>query len=223
MLSSISEITRNRKEPCLESREVSERLEFHFIKKVWIRFNECAGALWWCNDLFFWSDLCVELHHGVGGKLVDSILLSPFGPRCVFVMHNATDVKEHCKHHYDFAPHVSRFFSTLGSRNCSIATTALLLPGRTRNFMTHLQVSWFRNSGSVLVVSSRYCATLKRSSFSSADNSLGTHFAATLRMLKLAWKPHMRNLHWSQPLMQSQKNYARALHCLLPPCIVSPQ
>ena len=37
---------------------------------------------------------CAELHHGVGGELVDSTL-SSLSYRCVFVMHNSMDIKEH--------------------------------------------------------------------------------------------------------------------------------
>ncbi|GFU08847.1 hypothetical protein NPIL_260981 [Nephila pilipes] len=46
----------------------------------------------------------------------------------------------------------------------------------------------FRNPGSVLVVSRRSCATSKRKSFSSCDNSLGTNFAATRFMFKSSHK-----------------------------------
>ena len=82
MSSSISETTRSRKEPCLESREVVEGLEFHVSPR-----NTGSGAmnvLEHCHDatasfspsrgLVF----CAELHHGVGGELIDITLLSLF-------------------------------------------------------------------------------------------------------------------------------------------------
>jgi len=82
MLSSISETTRSCKEPCLESWEVGEQLEFHVSPR-----NTGSGAmnvLEHCHDatasfspsrgLVF----CAELHQGVSGEFVDSKLLSLF-------------------------------------------------------------------------------------------------------------------------------------------------
>ena len=82
MASSILETTRSRKEPCLESREVGERLEFH----VWPRNVGSIGmnVRGRCRDavasfppstcLVF----CAELRHGDAGEHLDSTPLSLF-------------------------------------------------------------------------------------------------------------------------------------------------
>lgn len=78
MASLISETTRSNKEPYLDGREVSEWLEFHVlpIKYVPGTMNEmencrdATASFSLSRDLVFGS----ELHHLVGGELLDSTL-----------------------------------------------------------------------------------------------------------------------------------------------------
>jgi len=107
--------------------------------------------------------------------------------RCVFVMHNSMDIKEHSI--TLILLHTCRAFFGLGDSGCFHCDDCAFVSGS--YLYTHDSspvITVFRNSGSVLVVSSRSCATSTRSSFCSADSSLGTNFAATLRMFKSARK-----------------------------------
>ena len=117
MSSSISETIRSRKEPYLESSEVAERLEFHVSPR-----NTGSGAmnvLEHCHDatasfspsrgLVF----CAELHHGVGGELVDSNLLSLF-VLPVRIRDAQFQGCQRTQHHLDFASHPSCFFRPRG-------------------------------------------------------------------------------------------------------------
>lgn len=82
MASSILETTRNRKEPCLESREVGKRLEFH----IWSRNVGSIGmsVQGRCRDAvakFSPSTclvFCAELCHGDAGEHLDSTPLALF-------------------------------------------------------------------------------------------------------------------------------------------------
>ena len=107
--------------------------------------------------------------------------------RCVFMMHNSTDIKEHSITLILLC--TCRALFGLGDSGCFHCDDCAFVSGSYP--YTHVSspvITMFRNSGSVLVVSSRSCATSTRSSFCSADSSLGTNFAATLRMFKSARK-----------------------------------
>lgn len=98
--------------------------------------------------------------------------------RCVFVMHNSTDIKEHSI--TLILLRTCRAFFGLGDSGCFHCDDCAFVSGSYP--YTHDSspvITVFRNSGSVLIVSSRSCATSTRSSFCSADSSLGTNFAAT--------------------------------------------
>ena len=101
MASSILETTRNRKEPCLESREVGERLEFH----VWSRNvgsngmserGRCRGAV--ANfSQYTCLVFCAELRHGDAGEHLDSLptsLLSRHGSLRLQVVSKIEDATE---------------------------------------------------------------------------------------------------------------------------------
>ena len=82
MVSSTLETTRSRKEPCLESREDGELLEFH----VWPRKFGSSGmnVRGRCRDAVASFSLstcqvfCAELRHEVAGEHLDSTPLSLF-------------------------------------------------------------------------------------------------------------------------------------------------
>ena len=82
MSSSISETTRSREEPCLESKEVGELLRFYVSarKSGSVAMKVLENCLYAIASFSLSRDLvfCAELLHAVVGELVDSTLLSLF-------------------------------------------------------------------------------------------------------------------------------------------------
>ena len=67
------------------------------------------------------SGLLHRIHHGVGGDLLIVLFCHCLSLRCIFVMHNSMDIKEHSIALIFLR--TCRTFPVLGTRNASIATT----------------------------------------------------------------------------------------------------
>ena len=122
------------------------------------------------------------------------IVLLSLSYRCVFVMHNSTDIKEHSI--TLILLRTCRAFFGVGDSGCFHCDDCVSVSGSypyTHDSFPVITV--FRNSGSVLVVSSSSCATSARSSFCSAGSSLAQISQPLCACSNLHAKFHVRNLY----------------------------